>query len=231
MNLSLNPRRVVLVLALVAGGLVLANATGLFFSFALGHNHVHGLVPLFDMSRERNVPTWFSSVLLLMGSALLAVVGRGTKQAGNRDHRWWIALALIFLFLAVDESLSFHEKLNRPFATEHEAEGVFHYAWVIPYGVLVLVLGLLSLRFLLRLPSATRLRLVVAAALYVGGAVGMEMLAGVIAVHSGSEESLAGHVATAFEESLEMSGVIVMIYALLTHIESHLPGLNISVRS
>lgn len=230
MTLVLSVRRVCTALAVVAGLLVIASCIGLVADHGLGHDHLGGLIPLFSVREERSVPTAFSCLLLLLIAVLLALIGAGGRQCPGTGHRWWIALAFVFLFLALDESLSFHEKLNRPLGAARDLSGAFYFAWVIPYSIMVGVLGLLSIRFLRSLPSQTRRRMLLAAALYLGGAVGMEMAGGAVASRTESEKTLLYDSMIVIEESLEMAGMLVMSHALMRHIQSELPGLQVSVR-
>lgn len=214
-----------------AGVLVLASVGGRVMDHGFGHNHLHGLIPLFSVREERSIATAFSSLMLVLVAALLVVIGAGTRQRAGSGHRWWIALAFVFVFLALDESLSFHEKLNRPLRVAANLSGAFYFAWVIPYSIMVAVLGVLSIRFLRTLPWPTQRRMLLAAALYLGGAVGMEVVGGVVISQTGSETTLLYDSAVVVEESLEMAGTIVMIHALMRHMETALPGLQISIRS
>jgi hypothetical protein len=53
-----------------------------------------------------------------------------------------------------------------------------------------------------------------AAAVYVGGALGMEMVCGYMFVEYG-EQSLAYLAAMTLEETMEMTGMVIFLYALL----------------
>jgi hypothetical protein len=57
--------------------------------------------------------------------------------------------------------------------------------WVIPYGIASAVLALLYFRFVWQLPRVTRARFIVAGLLFVGGALGFEMLSAIAADRSG----------------------------------------------
>ena len=97
------------------------------------------------------------------------------------------------------------------------------YAWVVPGLVLVGAVFLLYARFLWRLPPRTRWRFLVAGGLYVGGALGMELLGGKL--HTELGYNTPWYIAAAqLEEVLEMSGVIVFIDALLSYASAHLAG-------
>ena len=46
-----------------------------------------GLVPLLSLSYEGNLPTWFSSALLLCAAALLGLIAADVRQRGERHGR------------------------------------------------------------------------------------------------------------------------------------------------
>jgi hypothetical protein len=124
--------------------------------------------------------------------------------------------------MAIDEAASIHELLTWPMRSllgllGQQASGIFFFTWVIPGIAVAMVFGLSYLKFLLHLPAKTRWRFVVAATLYLGGAIGMELIGGRYADLHGME-NLAYSMTATVEESLEMAGVIVFIYTLLNYI-------------
>jgi hypothetical protein len=97
--------------------------------------------------------------------------------------------------------------------------GPFHYAWSVLGVVFVLAFALVYLPFVLRLESSTRRLFIVSGGLYVGGALGMELVQG---WHDGLY-GINGTTAliTTVEEVLEMLGIVVFIYALLSRLGSY----------
>ena len=69
----------------------------------------------------------------------------------------------------------------------------------------------------LRLPVATRLGFIVSGPLFIGGALGFELVGGRYAELHGRDNLTYNMIAT-MEESLEMAGVIGFIYALLKYL-------------
>jgi hypothetical protein len=63
------------------------------------------------------------------------------------------------------------------------------------------------------------------AALYIGGAIGMEMLGGYLAYTTGMK-SVSYLIVTTLEESLEMLGIVVFIHALISYIKTYLGGVS-----
>ena len=135
----------------------------------------------------------------------------------------WAVLAFWFLGVAYDEAFRVHELLIVPFRQllGNSNLGIFYFAWVIPGFALILALALFFLKFLLRLPASTRTKFILAAALYIGGSLGLELVGGSYAEVHGLENLTYNLIATV-EESLELSGLILFIYALLTYITDDL---------
>jgi hypothetical protein len=172
-----------------------------------------GVVPLFSLSYEQNIPTFYSAILLLGCSLLLALVAVGARAHGERFVPHWWVLAAGFFYMAFDEMLEFHEQLSKLLSLE----GVLHFSWIVPAGLLVLVLGAAYIPFLRALPRPIALRFVIAGAVYVGGAVGMELPLGWWTVRHG-EDNLGYGLIDALEEALEMLGSTLFILALLDHL-------------
>ncbi|MGI9246330.1 MAG: hypothetical protein ACR2I8_06475, partial [Steroidobacteraceae bacterium] len=53
----------------------------------LGHDYVKGLVPMFRLDAEQNIPTFFSVLLMIMICALLITAGHA-ERARHRPHAW-----------------------------------------------------------------------------------------------------------------------------------------------
>jgi hypothetical protein len=174
--------------------------------------HVFGLSEitseLFSLSYERNVPTWYATVLLFACSALLAQIAR--RAPSHRAH-WW-ALSAIFAYMSLDEAIEIHEHLGR-FV---EGEGVLYFAWVIPAGVVVLALGLAYLPFVRALEPKSRRRFLLAGALYVGGALLMELPLGYWTDRHG-DDNLGYGLIDFVEETMELAGAAVFVHALADH--------------
>ncbi len=197
----------ILGLVIVAG--VCAEVLGSMF----GWSTQSGFLPLFSLSYEGNVPTFYSAVILSVAGCLLmfSAMAARKQKAGFVPH-WWI-LALGFFYIAIDEVFSIHE-LAGGFM---KLSGVLYFSWVVPASILVLFIGLSYLRFLRHLPRRTALRFLVAGALYVGGAVGMELPLGYWTEKHGSH-NLGYALIDAVEESMEMIAINLFILWLIDHL-------------
>ncbi|MBU2443925.1 MAG: hypothetical protein KKF95_07675, partial [Nanoarchaeota archaeon] len=109
------------------------------------------------MNEETSVPTWFASVLLIISSVLLWIIGTSQALAKNNFAKYWKVLAVTFLVLSIDEGSSIHEVLSDPLrAVLGIKEGIFYYAWVIPGLLLLAVLAFWFFKFWQNLYSSTR---------------------------------------------------------------------------
>lgn len=230
--IRLQPSRITVILAAVASSLVLLSLISQFLRYGLGHDYVYGLLPiteqLFHVDLEQNISTLFSVTLLLCSGSLLVLMALLKRQRRDPDISKWMILAGGFFYLATDEGWSLHEKLIEPVRglLGHGDLGIFYFAWIIPAMAGVALLGLLFLGFLARLPSSTRWSFITAGALYLGGAIGIEMLGGRHAELHGFE-NLSYQLFAHLEESLEMAGVILFIHALLRYLAEQYPEIRL----
>jgi len=190
----------------------------------LGHDSLFGLIGTFDLNNENNVPTFFSTFLLVSSAALLAVIARGSTMANGYNTSHWRWLSIIFLYLAVDEDASLHELLIEPVRDILNTGGLLFFAWVIPYALAVLTIGFLYLGFVLRLPTRTRRLFIAAGCIFLTGAIGFELVGGWYLERQAETEDFTYAMLIAGEEFLEMSGVILFIYALLDFLSDQLKG-------
>ena len=191
----------------------------------IGDKHFFGLVPLLNLSFETNLPTWYSSVVLLACATLLASIGWARRSQGAPYVRHWLLLAVLFLYISLDETIQIHEHLNDPIRESLELSGGLYFAWVLPVGGLLVILGLSYLGFLRHLDPLDRRRFVVAGIVYVGGAMGTEFLVSAwYADHGGS--NLVYGLINLVQESLEILGASMFLSALLAYIGTHIGPLR-----
>lgn len=219
-NLTINIDRFPLAAVCAIGFLLFANLSALFVQHGLDHPEVWGLVPLFHFDREQNLPTFFSALMLLCSAGLLTLAARKARETGQKALPWAV-LAAAFLFLSIDETASLHEKLDALIHHYTPTSGVLHYAWVAPYGLAVLALGIVLAPWFFGLQRRTQILFFLSGAFYVGGALGMEIISGLYysgAVEGADVKTLFGDLLATVEELSEMTGVAIFIYALLSHL-------------
>ena len=228
--ISVSPRKIACILTLVVGCLCLASLAGQFSKYFLGHDQVLGLVLMFDLGEEANMPTWYSSAILLFAAFLLSLIAGVKKREGDRYFPQWALLSVIFLYLSVDETAQIHEFISDVLHNTFHTKGLLFYTWVIPYGMLTIAIALSYLRFVFSLPAKTRNQFIIAGILYVGGALGMDFIEGRYAEFFGDQNMTMALLATV-EESWEMMGVIIFSYALMSYLSSHTKGIAFQIGS
>lgn len=174
---------------------------------------------LFDLDREQSLPTWYSIVLLLSTATALGIIAWREFAGGSRFRWHWLGLVPIFLALSIDEQVMGHETATKPVRDllGLSEDGLLHWAWVVPAVACLVILGLIYLRFLLHLRPGVRELVILAAALYVGGAIGAEMFGGWVIEQRG-KETLTYETVTSVEEIMELAGITIFLSVLLREI-------------
>lgn len=160
------------------------------------------LLQLFDLDEENNIPTWFSSFLLLNNSFVVLLLAN-TREGSQRIY--WTILAASFLLLALDEVAGLHETLNT--ATEIN--------WAIPAAIFVLIVGIAYVPFLLALRRRLAMLLILSGVLYFSGALLVELLS-----EDMDSNSSRYALAVALEEGLEMLGALLCLHTVLNEMKS-----------
>jgi hypothetical protein len=223
-----NPRTIARVLLVISGVLIFAHLLGQYTRIHLGRTHALGLIDLFDLNREGNLPTLYASMLLLLCAGLLAVIGAIKLRMRDAFSRHWVGLACVFVFLSVDEGAGLHERLTDPFRTTLDESGLLYQAaWIIPYLALLGSFLVLYFRFALHLPRRTMIRFVLAGAIFVGGSIGGELLGALHHVLVGKQLDMAYALLIALEEGLEMGGMVVFVFALVSYLGTETERLEI----
>ncbi|MEG3894405.1 MULTISPECIES: hypothetical protein [unclassified Microcoleus] len=179
----------------------------------------------FNVDAERNIPTLYSFLALLFSSLLLGAIAYAKNLDSCRYKQHWKILSFIFLYLSLDEIGQLHEKFIDPMRSLLNATGFLYFTWIVPFGFLVAIFLLSYSKFLLHLPVSTRKLFVAASALYIGGAIGMEIPGGYLASTTGKENASYA-IVTTIEELLEMLGIVVFIHALMSYVKTYLGGIS-----
>jgi hypothetical protein len=229
-RISISPYQVVKLLIFIVVGLTLMHSILQVLNFGLGLHKLTIITSFFDFESDSNISTWYSSVTLLISSLLLIPIAIAKKNAQDPYTRHWQVLAIIFAFLSLDEVAMLHERSGQVLdaLSPVEFDGWLYFQWVLIGIPVTLIIALTYLKFLAHLPTKTRNLLILAGALYIGGALGLEIMAG-------HEESLDTYnqllykLFTTIEELWEKLGVLVFIYALLTYMEKYVNQIQISI--
>jgi hypothetical protein len=169
---------------------------------------------LLDTDAENSVGAWFNSAQLLVCALLLASIALAPTVRALR-WRWWV-LAAGFAVMSVDEIVAVHEVAAYRFAAAIAAEGAWAEIWVVPAAVFALGVGLVMLPLLRSLPRPTLVLLVLAAVVYLGGALGLELV-GSVAADAAGRDSLAYQLSATVEELFEGLGLAVLATGLASY--------------
>lgn len=233
-KISIHAGRAAKWLAFAAGLLIVLSSAFVAADYLTGQRSVmlRKAMKLFYVDLELNAPAFFSMFLLLLAACLLAAIAYSKRGSERSESAPWIVLCAGFIFMAFDEIIAAHERLIEPIrALIGEGNlGVLYFAWIVPAFFILLGLSMYFYRFLLGLPVAIRWEFLAAACLFIGGAVGMEMLEGQH-VELYGKQNPAYMFLTTIEEALEMAGVIVFIRGLLTHISDTMFGVRFTFES
>lgn len=228
MMVKLSPRRVTSVLLWGIGFLALGQMLSLREIYPLGDQPTAGLIGVASFRGESNLVTWYGSMLLMGCALLLGAITAAVRRRAARGWLPWAGLAITFVVLSIDEVCGFHELLSDPMDQLFDYPGPLLYSWVIPGVVFVLAFAALFAPFLRRLPPRSRWHFTCAGALYVGGALGMEMILGIQTKSHGSS-NLTFDLLLSVKKLMQLLGSAAFVYALLAYARDHLPELSVGL--
>lgn len=196
--------------------IVILSALGIFRFFYIHHFDAEpfGEVKWADIGAEGSLVMWWTSAMWNF-AALLCLL----ESARNvtRMRYYWLAIGIGSMLLSVDESVKIHEHFSAPAGNFFgNPGGVFAASWVLAAIPIVFICLLILLPFLAALPRKTAVRLFIAGAVFVSGAVGTEMAFAYVATSTPDALPLIWTL-VCIEETLEMIGVALFCLALYDH--------------
>lgn len=231
-DVYLSPKIVTLFLLKITAFLFIAHVISLFFERLLPAKSTLRRMTLqyFHLDSEASFPTFFSAILLLLSSIILFLIYKRDRQEKNKKNvKYWLTLSILFLFLSVDEAIQIHE---RTMAATHkmisDLPNILASAWVIPYSIFFLIVVGFFLKFIFRLPVKTRNLFILSAFIYVFAALVLELPESYFRKEYGSTHVYYSSIIT-LQEVLEMTGIIIFIYALLDYISFQFRNLMVSI--
>jgi len=196
----------------VLGLAVIAGLEALYFYMPqLAEHTTDGRVAAFDLDSEGSLGVWYSSFLLQLASVAALIVYSIRKHRADDYHahyRVWIAAALCWFVMSVDEAASLHEgfKEMMTMLTGERGFGDGSIWWV---GAYCIVLGAVGLRLTLEMKECrTSTALLFAAGACYAVAVVTQL--GFIMPESGARGVM-------LEEGLEMLGNLVLLLSMTVH--------------
>lgn len=220
--LTCSPRTALLVCVTIAVVFLLVDL-GLILAVDAGLRTDSLGVKLFDTNREANLPTWFSSAVLVAAAAAFAARSSEERANGSPWRRYWAGGAAFLLLLSIDESATLHEQTVGPLIDGAKRLGldgdVARLAAVALVCVVLAGIAVACWRWLRALDRATTRGLLLAALLFGGSALGLEVVARLYETTTGAA-GLFDEFLSSFEEFGEMLGSTTFLVTALTTLAS-----------
>jgi hypothetical protein len=207
----------------VAIALAILSYSGQIAARAFDWHPERDIVSFFNMDRERNLPTTFQMLLFFSCAVSLAGITVVKRLTHDRWTRHWGLLSLVFLLLAWDEIAEIHERLIEPIRRAFDLQGLLFFGWIVPAGIAVLLFGLYYVRFVSSLEAGTRNLVILSGAVFLSGALVLEAIGGWYYERIDQNADMIYVSMATIEESLEMAGLILFLYALLRYLSAILP--------
>jgi len=229
-KISIEPLKVGILLESIAILTVLLSLSVQTLFYVAGSAKAGWWLPLVNVDKELSIPSLLSVLQFYILAFLLAIVGRITKQTNDPDHRYWSILAVLAMVFSFDEGASIHELATQPLQKifGQNLPGYLHFAWVIPAAILVIIILAFFLKFFFSLPHRTQILFIISVFVYIIGVLGMEMISANYAEINGIK-NIGYNVFVTLEETLEITGMVIAIYALLDYIQKKASGISFQI--
>ena len=176
------------------------------------------LLGRFDLGLEPSLPNWWSSLLWVLNAVVAIGCLHIMEKSDVRQRRMFGLLAALFVLLALDEAIMIHELADATLQTWLQTGGFLYFAWVLPGAAFALFCAFAFGHFVLKMPPVVRNKIFISGIVFVGGAIGVELLEGPL-YESGNSSSVLFTVFQCIEEGLEMLGIVLCIDALIHFME------------
>lgn len=168
-----------------------------------------------DVAGEATGVMWWSS--LMWGFAALLCLLEFDRNT-TRLRYYWLAISIGSLLLSLDESVQIHERFSAPAGwIFNNPGGFFAASWVLAAIPIIAICFILLIPFFLALPRKTASGLIMAGAIFVLGAVGLEMVFARVITSDPEATRLLWTLMT-IEETLEMIGIALFCITVHGHI-------------
>lgn len=214
--------------------LVALHLLAMVMKYYFDRDTVYGIVPLFDFYEERNVPTYFSSLNLLLTAGMLFLIARLESRRVRSGARPWQVLACGFLFMSIDEFADLRMVLSNLVKSANSGGAdmapLLSVSWILPVAIIVVVLAIYFIPFLLRLERSYLIHFTLAGAAFVFAAMGMETFEGNHMLVTNGKRDLLFMGMVTFEETLEIFSILYFQRYLLKYLRQHYLGIGLNIR-
>ena len=142
-------------------------------------------------------------------------IKKSSEKLSSKD---WGLLSKIFIFLSIDELVQIHEIFIVPDLRPYLPPALGS-TWVIPYTALVIYFGWRFSKFLRSLRKQIRQKFLQSAAIFLTGAIGMEMVGSYLLVSEtiGYNSFWYGSI-TGLEELIEVLGLVMFLITIFNYL-------------
>ncbi len=170
----------------------------------------------FDLDREANVPTWYSTILLFSVALTSITIHFLKNKSSNQNRRFfWLGFSAVFCYLSLDEAAQLHEPLTQWTS----------FKWVFVYAPFFGMFFLLCVYYLLWIKNDNR----TSGYLIIGGLVVLSiggMVCELIS-HLYDLPDTLQVIEFVLEEGLELIGTIIVLMGCLHELNRVLETLSI----
>lgn len=233
-QISISPKKIFLLLLIFVGSITAANIAGQYYKdFAAPQNpFILKAIEIIDFNSEKdNFVDWYQSSSLLFCAILLTIPAFKLEKVRRNDVHFWKILAWIFLYLSIEEAVNINNQIVFLVDYALNLHSYLYSNWLLTLLILVCLLFSVPLEALFRLPFKIIRLFICAGVIYVFGAVVLDMFGPTyFDLHNNQLTGLQKYVDSMFittEESFEMIGVAIFIYALLTYLKAEMENKQI----
>lgn len=220
--------RITQVLLWISACLVFVSFTRFFFKYLSKTVQYPAFLELFNMDADKNIPLFFYIILLILCSLLLTGITFIHFREKSIQKAGWMLLSLIIFTMALDKATGFHEFITRPIRK------ILISAVAVPVKYLIIIIALalglavlvILFRLLRSLPGKSQKSFLIAAGIYLSGAIVLDLIGSVFYDYSG-RNNLIYDFLSILEVSLEMGGIIMFMRALIDYIADTIADINL----
>ena len=186
------------------------------YSYMGGAQISYQIYRLFHLGYEGNIPTWFSSVILLL-AGIQALAIAFCRKTSEKRYAVWLLMGILLIFMSCDEVAQIHEMLGTVINKYYfNLTNVQHSKWVFILGPFALI-PILYIVVCLRknnLDKRVKTLLISGFGLYVLGAFVLEATLNFV---DKAKYHWLWRVENIFEESFEIFGTLLILTGLIIY--------------
>ena len=216
MTVIVNPKKITLLMLKINMGLVLLNILGQVIGILIESKSGSAFL---EFSQKQSILRLYSTQLLVLCSTLFLFIALKRKGESSGGYYYWMGLFVIFFFLAIAKDTSLDEQLG---ALLQILLGISRSTvFVIAYAVAMIIIPAIYLKFFLHLPANTKIWFVAGSITFLTGAFLLDLLTAYLG-RMLDYRTITYIISSSLEVLLESSGIIILIFTLLSFISIEL---------